>query len=134
MSPPVEPRLENLRSLGKAMHARCLIVEDDPLQAEGLKSLVEYHGHSVCGIASSADDAVTLAEAAHPDIALIDIGLDGPADGIEAAERIRRAHACRLVFITGRHDPRALARISLLGILILHKPIDPALIAGLLSS
>src|SRR5262245_19315420 len=114
------------------MPARCLIVEDDFLQAEGLRSFLEKQGHGICGVASCVDDAVFLAETEHPDIAFVDIGLDSPDDGVAAAERIQEAHPCRLVFITGQSDPRALARISRLGTIIIHKPIHPALIAAVL--
>ncbi|MGI9133526.1 MAG: response regulator [Rhodoferax sp.] len=80
---------------------KILIVEDDAVAAR----LVEHHlkalGYTPLGLASNAEDAVRLAESLTPDLVLMDIELDGPIDGIAAAETIRRVQHIPIVFITG---------------------------------
>jgi DNA-binding NarL/FixJ family response regulator len=65
--------------------ARLLIVEDDVLVASSLDELLSASGFDVVGIAGSAATAASLAGERHPQLALIDIRLVGPIDGIELA-------------------------------------------------
>ena len=65
--------------------ARLLIVEDDVLLATALEELLCTSGFEVVGIAGSAATAASLAGERHPQLALIDIRLVGPIDGIELA-------------------------------------------------
>lgn len=65
-----------------------LIVEDEILLAAELGFLVQESGCRDVGHAMSADEAVRLASALHPDLALVDVHLrDGPT-GVEVARRI----------------------------------------------
>ena len=69
--------------------ARLLIVEDDVLLASSLDELLSASGFEVVGIAGSAATAASLAGERHPQLALIDIRLVGPIDGIELACHFR---------------------------------------------
>jgi CheY-like chemotaxis protein len=69
---------------------KILIVEDQPLITLLARTMLIDAGFEVVGSASSAADAVAAAERTHPDIALMDIRLRGPGDGIGAAIEIRR--------------------------------------------
>jgi len=69
------------------MALRCLIVDDNPRFGYEARSLLETEGISVVGVAESGDEAVRLAKAAAPDIALVDIGL-GEESGFDVALRI----------------------------------------------
>jgi DNA-binding NarL/FixJ family response regulator len=57
-------------------------------------------GHLVCGVAVSADDAVTQTASSDPDVILMDIRLRGPESGIDAARRIKAAFGKRCIFIS----------------------------------
>jgi putative integral membrane protein (TIGR02587 family) len=46
---------------------------------------------------------------------LMDISLDGPMDGIEAAEAIRRQHDVPVIYLTAHSDPATLARAKITG-------------------
>ena len=66
---------------------RCLIVDDSSLFGEEARGLLEHEGISVVGIAASGDEAVRLAEALRPDLALVDISL-GDESGFDVAHRL----------------------------------------------
>lgn len=83
------------------MPKRLLIVEDDELTAELNRRVVARLGFEVCGVATSAAEAVRLAHAERPDFVLMDIGLPGPRDGIQAACEIRQRLGIPSLFLTG---------------------------------
>ena len=66
---------------------RCLIVDDSPRFREEARSLLEHEGVSVVGVAASGAEAVRLAEALAPDLALVDISL-GEESGFDVARRL----------------------------------------------
>ncbi|MGE5343131.1 MAG: response regulator [Candidatus Omnitrophota bacterium] len=71
---------------------KILIAEDDAIQAEDLKEILEDLGYSVLKPVSKGDDAVRLAAKEKPDLVIMDIRLKGTIDGIEAAEKIRERY------------------------------------------
>ena len=89
---------------------RVLIVEDDAIVALDLSLLLESRGYLVLGIAHSAQRAIELAEATHPDVVLMDINLQGRGDGIEAAEDLSRRDGLAVVFLTAYRDSATLQR------------------------
>lgn len=110
---------------------RVLIVEDELFIALHTQSLLQMLGHSVVGIAVSADDAVRLAECERPDVVLMDIRLVGPRDGIEAADEIHRRFAITSIFITANTDARTRAKAAFLTSLgFLEKPLTKERLEG----
>lgn len=79
---------------------RIMIVEDEAIAALFLRSTLEHLGHEVVGVADNGEDAIALAGRARPDVVLMDIRLRTPMGGIEAANRIRRQHGIRTIFIS----------------------------------
>src|SRR5262249_18945266 len=79
---------------------KVLIVEDEFFIALDNQAQVEDLGHSVVGIAISAAQAVSMAEREKPDVVLMDIRLDGTADGIDAAAEIRNRFGIASIFVT----------------------------------
>lgn len=67
------------------MSKRILIVEDEFIIADLLKSIVEKAGYQVCGFADHVDEALKLVALHSPEFVLIDIYLKGKASGIELA-------------------------------------------------
>lgn len=72
------------------MSLRCLIVDDSPRFGEEARSLLEQEGVSVVGVAASGDEALRLAIALVPDLALVDISL-GEESGFDVAHRLVEA-------------------------------------------
>lgn len=89
---------------------RVLIVEDDYLAASDAEAVLSEAGVDVIGIASSADEAVRMAKAERPDLALMDIRLTGARDGVDAAIELFRDYGVRSVFATAHHDAFIRAR------------------------
>lgn len=84
-----------------ANRMRVLIVEDDQVTAKTLEITLRRRGFLVVGTATSAGEAIKLAEVEKPQIALLDIKLETVGAGIELAETLRKSHQIPVVFVTG---------------------------------
>jgi PAS domain S-box-containing protein len=93
--------------------ARVLIVEDEQVIAEHLQHMLIHLGYEVPVTASSAEHAVTLVEVSRPDLVLMDIMLEGPMDGIEAAQLIRDGFRVPVVYLSAYSDAALLDRAKL---------------------
>jgi CheY-like chemotaxis protein len=107
------------RSLG------ILIVEDEFFISLDMQNLVLGLGHTVVGVAVSADEAVRIAGREHPDVALVDIRLVGPRDGIDAAEEMLNSFGVPSLFVTANTDPQTRGRAQAVHPLgFLEKPVN----------
>jgi two-component system, response regulator PdtaR len=89
---------------GTGKPASILIVEDEALVASCIEEVLGELGFGVAGIAASGPEAIALAAANLPALALVDIRLTGPIDGIELACRLRQELGVRSIFLTGLAD------------------------------
>lgn len=87
-----------------------LIVEDERIVAEDIKSKLEYVGYSVAGIASSGEESVKKSEKLRPDLVLMDIVLEGKMNGIEAAAQILSRFNIPVVYLTAYSDEKTLKK------------------------
>lgn len=110
-----------------------LIVEDEAISTLYLKSMLSAH-FRVVGTARSGEEAVHKAAMEAPDIILMDVRLEGPMDGIEAARLILKARAPRIFFCTAYSSDQIGDPIGKgIGEAILAKPIEPRALLALLS-
>ena len=72
------------------MKFKILIVEDQFIEANNLKMILEGAGYEVCGVAASVADALRLMEQDKPHMVMLDIHLRGPLTGIDLAEKLVR--------------------------------------------
>ena len=93
-----------------ATAARVLIVEDEAVIAINLRCIVQDLGYTALPVASSAPEALQLAEAEGADIALMDIRLRGQVDGIEVADRLWQEYRIPVVFVSAHTDDLTLER------------------------
>ncbi|MBL9077421.1 MAG: response regulator [Planctomycetes bacterium] len=93
-------------------NGRILIVEDEGIVAEDLRTILLGSGFEVVGVADSFDAAAQLAANTRPDLALLDIRLKGPRDGIELAAELRR-NDIGYVYLTSHADEQTLARAEI---------------------
>ncbi|MBM3298896.1 MAG: sigma 54-interacting transcriptional regulator [Deltaproteobacteria bacterium] len=89
---------------------RILIVEDDLVVANSIIRSIEDLGYDIVGTTLSGEEAVQLAERKRPDLVLMDIGLEGEMDGIEAARSIRSRFGAAIVYLTGRKEDELFER------------------------
>ena len=78
--------------------ANILIVEDEHIISLDIQTSLESSGYTVVGHADRGEDAVKKVREVHPDLILMDIGLKGELDGIEAATQIRTQFDLPVIF------------------------------------
>ncbi|WP_372680492.1 response regulator [Desulfosarcina sp.] len=96
------------------VQARILVVEDEGIVAQEIKSRLEKSGYSVCAVAHDGRTAIAHAGKMHPDLVLMDIKLKGEMDGIDAAGVIRDRFNVPVVYLTAYTDPATLERAKVM--------------------
>ena len=91
---------EALADIEAQTRANVLIIEDEPLIAMDIETIVRDLGHDVTGIAVTRDEAVALARADRPGLVLADIQLADNSSGIDAVKDILEQFAVPVIFIT----------------------------------
>lgn len=76
-------------------------MEDELIIAISLKKELEKQGFELLPIVSKADEAVQMATKYEPNLIIMDILLNGPKNGIEAAYEISQAINTNFLFLTG---------------------------------
>lgn len=77
-----------------------LIIEDEPIIATDLGSLVEGLGHRVTEVARTQTEALAAAKRHPPGLILADIQLADGSSGLEAVNEILRSFSVPVIFIT----------------------------------
>ncbi len=83
---------------------RVLVVEDEFLVAEGMRRTLQKFGYAVVDVIASGAEAVQSAIQNQPDIVLMDIQLQGPMNGIQAAAKIRSQCDIPVIYLTAHSD------------------------------
>lgn len=112
------------RRVGATLQARVLIIEDEPIVAMDLVTVVRNAGHISTGVASTNRRALELARDRAPDLILADVRLRSGDSGIAAIREILRAGALPVIFVTG-YPERVLTREGIEPSLLVPKPFDP---------
>ncbi len=89
-----------LAEIDSQTRARVLIIEDEPLIAMDLETIVRDQGHEVTGVAVTRDEAVALAMDDRPGLVLADIQLADDSSGIDAVKDILAQFDVPVIFIT----------------------------------
>ncbi|BDG10832.1 response regulator [Anaeromyxobacter paludicola] len=80
-----------------------LLADDHPVLRAGVRALLESHeGWRVCAECGDGAEAVRLAGALRPDVAIVDLSLPG-LDGLEATRRVCRASPGTAVLLYTMH-------------------------------
>ena len=104
---------------------KILIVEDDFLLAEELRSTVEGWGYQVVGVANRGETALRIALETLPDIMISDVRLRDAINGVTVAEEVNRRVGTRVIFLTA-YPAEALASGRDWGAKFLGKPYSDA--------
>lgn len=105
---------------------RVLIVEDELLIAESLKSDLAKLGYLVTCICQSGNEALESFMRDEPDIILMDIKLSGNSDGIETSRMIGRLRSTPIIYLTENRDEttRKKAIFETQAVCYLNKPFN----------
>jgi two-component system, cell cycle response regulator len=110
-SPAIEPGTDEAHP----SPASILLVEDEGIVAHDLQETLTRLGYRVTGIASEGAQAVNMAQDLQPELVVMDVGLRGEIDGIQAARLIQEHSQVPVIFLTGHSDPDTLQRAVLTG-------------------
>jgi CheY-like chemotaxis protein len=91
---------EALAEIERQTRAEVLIIEDEPIIAMDIETIVRDLGHNVTGVAVTRDEAVSQAMARRPGLVLADIQLADDSSGIDAVKDILREFQVPVIFIT----------------------------------
>jgi response regulator NasT len=110
----------NSASAGKG---RILVVDDDRLVLATVAHGLAQAGYEVID-ADNGDDAILLAREHRPELALLDIRMEG-LSGFDVAATLRDAYRIPFMFLSAFADEQTLAKVQELGALdYLTKPLD----------
>jgi CheY-like chemotaxis protein len=84
--------------------ASIMVVEDEGVVSIDVRNILKRAGYHIAAVAFLGEEAVQKAKDSRPDLVLMDIGLKGKINGIEAAIQIRDRFQIPVVFLTGFAD------------------------------
>jgi CheY-like chemotaxis protein len=91
---------EAFAEIERLARTEVLIIEDEPVIAMDLETLVTDLGHTVTDIAVTHEEAVASARARRPGLVLADIRLADDSSGIDAVQEILADFTVPVIFIT----------------------------------
>ncbi|MHC4269788.1 MAG: ATP-binding protein [Planctomycetota bacterium] len=77
-----------------------MVVEDEVVTASSLQKCLEKFGYVVTAAITSGEQAILQMEKERPDLVIMDIGLEGEMDGIEAARIINTKFDIPVIYLT----------------------------------
>lgn len=104
--------------------AKVLIVEDDFLISDLIEDALTDAGYDVCGVATTAAEAIALGERDRPDLAVIDVRLADGSDGTTVAARLMSQFTLGVLYATG--NPHQVLGTRAVGHACLKKPYRPS--------
>ncbi|MGZ8400007.1 MAG: response regulator [Methyloceanibacter sp.] len=92
------------REIAAQVATDVLIIEDEPMIAMDLESIVEGLGHRVTGVARTHSEAVRAVDQQKPGLVLADIQLADGSSGLDAVNEMLATFAVPVIFITAYPD------------------------------
>ena len=100
-----------------------MIVEDEAMIAMDLRDELQEAGYRVLDLTDRQDDAIQVAKAERPDLALVNISLAGGDDGVELSRHLK-AMEIPVLLISGQVSRASSAKTVAIG--SMPKPYHPA--------
>ncbi len=94
------------------MQTRIIIIEDEAIIAEEIKSTLTILGYKVVGHAMNSDRALDLFASTQADLILLDINLKGTLSGIDLANILKEKYAVPYIFLTSFSDKFTLEKVK----------------------
>ncbi len=120
---------EARKSVHSMLKAKILVIEDEPIIAMHVKSIMTSLGHDVTAIARTHDEALATVANIVPEMVLADISLADGSSGIDAVREILREHAVPVVYITAFPE-RLLTGTGYEPAYLITKPFEPETVAA----
>ena len=106
---------------------KVLIIDDEPLIREGLKTIVDWgrHGFTICGEAANGREGLRKVRSLQPDLLVLDIKMPA-VDGLEMLATLRKeGHNVQALILTGYSEFAYAQQAINLGVLgYILKPIE----------
>lgn len=109
-----------------------LIIEDEPIIALDIETMVEELGHTVTGIARTQREAIALVEQKRPGLVLADIQLADGSSGLDAVNEILTSIDVPVIFITA-YPERLLTGDRPEPAFLITKPFQPEAVKAAIS-
>lgn len=120
------------REIAEQVATDVLIIEDEPIIALDIETLVQELGHSVTGIARTHKEAVALVAKKRPGLVLADIQLADGSSGLEAVAEILESIDLPVIFITA-YPERLLTGERPEPAFLITKPFQPEAVKAAIS-
>ena len=120
------------RELAAEIATDVLIIEDEPIIAMELETLVLGLGHQVTGIARTRSEALLLAGSPQPGLILADIRLADMSSGIDAVNDLLKSFEVPVIFITA-YPEQYLTGERPEPTFLITKPFEPAMVSAVIS-
>jgi len=91
---------------------RILLIEDEKIIAQNLKSVIENFGYEVVDIVTTAEEALEVAFDKSIDVVVSDIEIRGLTDGIEVSKILQNTYNLPIIFTTAYNDEEKIKRAS----------------------
>ena len=88
------------REIAEQVATSVLIIEDEPIIALDIESMVRELGHEIIGVARTHREAVAMVKARTPGLVLADIQLADGSSGLDAVNEILTSIEAPVIFIT----------------------------------
>lgn len=92
---------------------KVLIIEDDPIIAKDISSLLKSEGYNIVGVAHDATTALDYLASRGADFVMLDIYLGPGMNGIDIAEVIHQKYKIPYIFLTSFSDTETLEAAKL---------------------
>jgi len=89
---------------------KILIVEDELIIAEDMRTILAKIGYEVLGVAMDYHEAIGLLKTTQPDLILLDINLNGTKDGVDLAYEINQTVKIPFIYTTSYADGATIER------------------------
>ncbi|RYG62309.1 MAG: response regulator [Alphaproteobacteria bacterium] len=120
------------REMGAHISTDVLIIEDEPLIAIDLESLVEGLGHTVTAVARTHSEALEAVKGRKPGLILADIQLADGSSGLDAVNDLLAQMDVPVIFITA-YPERLLTGERPEPAFLLTKPYNPVMLSAIIS-
>lgn len=94
---------------------KIIIVDDHPVIRQGLRLIIEDEKDlEICGETGNANEAIRLIGELNPDIVLVDITLEGNANGIDLVKSMHMRYSSIKALVMSMHDDKIYAERAIM--------------------